>query len=132
VRIRSVLSHSAQAVAEGALISLLVVGLMAGTAFAAKPGSATGSAAALSITPNPIPAWSSFHGSGCGYTVGKQVNINVYSPTWQAGFPVGVDASGCMTFMFYVDGAGSYTITSSQAAKGHRQTQIASVVVSVY
>src|SRR5439155_17704638 len=38
VRIRSVLSHSAQAVAEGALISLLVVGLMAGTAFAAKGG----------------------------------------------------------------------------------------------
>ena len=37
MRIRSVLSHSAQAVAEGALISLLVVGLMAGTAFAAKP-----------------------------------------------------------------------------------------------
>jgi hypothetical protein len=38
MRIRSVLSHSAQAVAEGALISLLVVGLMAGTAFAAKGG----------------------------------------------------------------------------------------------
>src|SRR5437867_4025913 len=38
VRIRSVFSHSAQAVAEGALISLLVVGLMAGSAFAAKGG----------------------------------------------------------------------------------------------
>jgi hypothetical protein len=36
MRIRSVFSHSAQAIAEGALISLLVVGLMAGTAFAAK------------------------------------------------------------------------------------------------
>lgn len=38
MRIRSVLSHSAQAVIEGALISLLVVGLLAGTAFAAKGG----------------------------------------------------------------------------------------------
>jgi hypothetical protein len=38
VRIRSVFSHSAQAIAEGALISLLVVGLMAGSAFAAKGG----------------------------------------------------------------------------------------------
>jgi hypothetical protein len=36
VRIRAVLTHSAQAIAEGALISVLVVGLMAGTAFAAK------------------------------------------------------------------------------------------------
>jgi hypothetical protein len=42
VRIRSVFSHSAQAIAEGALISLLVVGLMAGTAFAGKPAAGTG------------------------------------------------------------------------------------------
>ena len=38
MRIRSVLSHSVQAVAEGALIALLVVGLMAGSVFAAKGG----------------------------------------------------------------------------------------------
>ena len=37
MRIRSVLSHSTQALAEGALISLLVVGLLAGSALAAKP-----------------------------------------------------------------------------------------------
>lgn len=42
VRIRSVLSHSTQALIEGALISLLVVGLMAGTAFAAKPTASGG------------------------------------------------------------------------------------------
>jgi hypothetical protein len=42
VRIRSVISHSAQVVVEGALISLLVVGLVAGTAFAAKPASGGG------------------------------------------------------------------------------------------
>jgi hypothetical protein len=42
VRIRSVISHSAQVVVEGALISLLVVGLVAGTAFAAKPAAGTG------------------------------------------------------------------------------------------
>ncbi len=38
MRIRSVLTHSAQAVAEGTLIAMLAVGLMAGTAFAAKGG----------------------------------------------------------------------------------------------
>ncbi|HUQ78349.1 MAG TPA: hypothetical protein VM427_05695 [Patescibacteria group bacterium] len=42
MRIRSVLAHSTQAVLEGALVSLLVVGLMAGTAFAAKGGRAGG------------------------------------------------------------------------------------------
>ena len=42
MRIRSVLSHSAQAVLEGALIALIVVGLLAGTAFAGGRGGAGG------------------------------------------------------------------------------------------
>ena len=42
MRIRSVLKHSTQAVLEGALIASLVVGLMAGTAFAGKPGGGGG------------------------------------------------------------------------------------------
>jgi hypothetical protein len=42
MRIRSVLTHSAQVVAEGALIALLVVGLAAGTTFAAKGGGGGG------------------------------------------------------------------------------------------
>jgi hypothetical protein len=42
MRLRSIFSHTAQAIAEGALISLLVVGLIAGTAFAAKPASSGG------------------------------------------------------------------------------------------
>jgi hypothetical protein len=42
MRIRSVLSHSAQAVVEGALIAALVVGALAGTALAGKPGGGGG------------------------------------------------------------------------------------------
>jgi hypothetical protein len=37
VRIRSVFNHSAQVIAEGALISVLAIGLVAGSALAAKP-----------------------------------------------------------------------------------------------
>ena len=38
MRIRSVLKHSTMAVLEGALVATLVVGLMAGTAFAGSQG----------------------------------------------------------------------------------------------
>ncbi len=38
MRIRRITSHSLQALAEASLIAMLVVGLMAGTAFAAKGG----------------------------------------------------------------------------------------------
>jgi hypothetical protein len=43
MRMKSVLNHSAQAIVEGALVSLLVVGLLAGTAFAGKGGAGGGS-----------------------------------------------------------------------------------------
>ena len=49
MRIRSVLSHSAQAVVEGALVSLLVVGLMASTAFAAKPAAGGGGGTSCTV-----------------------------------------------------------------------------------
>jgi hypothetical protein len=42
MRIGSVLSHSTQAILEGALIATLVVGLMAGTALAGKPAAGGG------------------------------------------------------------------------------------------
>jgi hypothetical protein len=40
VRFRRITSHSLQAIAEASLIAMLVVGLMAGSAFAAKGGGA--------------------------------------------------------------------------------------------
>ena len=46
MRMRSVLKHSTQAVLEGALISLLVVGLVAGTSLAAKGGKTGGGSTA--------------------------------------------------------------------------------------
>ena len=53
MRMRSVLKHSTQAVLEGALISLLVVGLVAGTSLAAKGGKGgsgtTGSGGTLAV-----------------------------------------------------------------------------------
>jgi hypothetical protein len=74
VRIRSVFTHSAQVIAEGALLSLLVVGLMAGTAFAAKGGGGghkggggTGGTGTITLgaivtdnNGNGLPNWSDF------------------------------------------------------------------------
>jgi hypothetical protein len=75
VRIRSVLSHSAQAVAEGALIALLVVGLMVGTAFAAKGGhggGASGATGGYSVTVTP----------GGPYTFGEEISVTTNAPVY--------------------------------------------------
>jgi len=106
VRIRSVFSHSVQAVVEGALISLLVVGLMAGTAFAAKGGGGGhgkpgggGSAgtATLVISPNPVPANSTFRLTGCGYGAGAGLQFNLYAPGVTAVWGGTADSSGCLS-----------------------------------
>jgi hypothetical protein len=74
VRIRRITSHSLQAIAEAALIAMLVVGLMAGTAFAGKGGggktgggSGGGSLALVMVT----------DADGTGPSWGDQVTFNV-------------------------------------------------------
>lgn len=78
MRLKSVIAHGLQAVAEGSLIALLIVGLMAGSVFAAKGGGGKpsgggttgggGSLALVMVTDangNGLPNW------------GDQVTFNV-------------------------------------------------------
>jgi hypothetical protein len=105
VRIRSVFSHSAQAIAEGALISLLVVGLMAGTAFAAKGGAGgkpgggggTPSSATVAVNPSPVSVGTDYVVSGCGYKAGAPLDIKLYSATATNILFTGGDAAGCFS-----------------------------------
>lgn len=80
MRIRSVISHTAQALAEGALLSLLVVGLMAGTTLASKPSGGGGSNDA---------AWISLAGvSGFAASVQPSLGSTV---TFGLGYPKNVN-----------------------------------------
>jgi hypothetical protein len=105
VRIRSVFNHSAQAVAEGVLVSLLVVGLMAGTAFAARGGTGghkgsggtTSTSATVSVDPNIVAVGAYYTVSGCGYKAGAPLDIKLYSATATLVLFTGGDASGCFS-----------------------------------
>jgi hypothetical protein len=97
------------------------------------PGGSGGStsSATLTLSPNPVASWSPFWGTGCGYTVGQQVNIVVNSPYWNAGFPVGVDGNGCIQFQFWVDGPGTYGVKAMQSSNGNKQTVLATADLTV-
>ena len=84
--------------------STLVVGLMAGTALAGKPaasgggkhgGGVTGTAT-LSLSPNPVPAYSTFQITGCGYTPSAGLQFNLYATGVTAVWGGTADSSGCL------------------------------------
>ena len=81
MRIRSVFSHSAQAIAEGALISLLVVGLMAGTAFAGRGGggkpSGSGGTGTISVA-YMDGATQANYGARVGFTISTTSTLYPY------------------------------------------------------
>jgi hypothetical protein len=137
VRIRSVFAHSAQAVVEGALVSLLVVALMAGTAFAAKPaagtgghkgGGGTGSSATLVATPTQLQGGVTYTVSGSGYQPDWVVAISVADPGCCAAFNIGSDSTGHISFTLTSGAAGTYAI---KAYKYGSSTLLASTSVTV-
>jgi hypothetical protein len=73
MRIRSVLKHSTMAVLEGALVATLVVGLMAGTAFAARGGhggSTGGGSSSVTVSP------------GGPYVIGQEIYVTTNAPVY--------------------------------------------------
>jgi hypothetical protein len=116
VRIRRITSHSLQAIAEAALIAMLVVALMAGTAFAGKGGNGGGGhgkpgggtlTATLVVSPNPAAAYSDFQYSGCGYTPGGGVQFNLYAPGVTHIWAQTADSAGCITGFSWASAPGS-------------------------
>jgi hypothetical protein len=97
-----------------------------------KPSHGGGSAT-LTLSPTSVPSGGLFSGTGCGYTIGKQVNVSILSPSSSYFYPTGVDANGCISFGNYASEAGQYTVSTYQALSGgSKQTLMATAPLTVY
>ena len=108
---------------------------------AAKPSSTTApaihklscSTCTLSVTPNPAPASSTFHASGCGYTPGVAVQMTLWSPQAIASTVAGVDSTGCMNLDWSTNQSkGTYTLTASVCDSRSHCTYAAVTTILVY
>ena len=129
MRIRSVLKHSAQALAEGALISILVVGLIAGSAFAGRGGggSASGTQATLVPDCNPCAVGTVVHFTGSGY-YGAQGAAQLYTGGGWAGIPVNAD--GTVAFAWNLSAVATYDFKVYQHGSGkHKMVLMSEALV---
>jgi hypothetical protein len=112
-RARRVFDHSWKALLEGALVSLMVVGLIAGTAFAGKGGGGgkTSTAAHGSCTAADATVNDRYTIHGSGFKPGELLNVWVKdSGGTQTLFPP-VDSSGNFSATSWASWAGAYSVT---------------------
>jgi len=132
VRIRSVFTHSAQVIAEGALLSLLVVGLMAGTTLAAKPGgTSTSGGGSCSVNPNPATVGADFTLTGTGLGAYAIVNVMLSDSGVVSSWNLQADASGTSVLVWHSYWAGTTKVTYQKASGHHGSTVVASCSFTV-
>jgi hypothetical protein len=127
VRIRRITSHSLQAIAEGALIAMLVVGLMAGSAFAARGGPVRTTATLSAACPCDVSTPISFTGTGFDGT--KALAMLSFNG---ATTSTNVSADGTIAHSWpYFTVAGTYWVRAYQSGKGGKMTLKAETYVTV-
>ena len=108
-------SHTLMALAEASLVAMLVVGLVAGTAFAAKggggkPGGGATAALSCSINPNPVAVGSQYAISGSGYPTGTQLLIDISNAHGTVTLFAGATPDGQLAATSYASWAEAHTV----------------------
>jgi hypothetical protein len=137
--------HALEAIAEGTLVALLTVGLIAGTAFAGKGGNpggngngrgnntVQGAGMTFTASPNVLHSGDMFDVSGCGFDTSLgNVVVGFTGGSW--GSPL--DSGGCFTIAGIpalsgdILPAGTYGVTAFQNVRD-RWKAVASTTVTV-
>lgn len=129
------------AAAEAALITTLVFGLIATSAFAAKGGNTSHQggqggggkvAASLVVAPDPVDAYGvNYVVTGSGFKASTPVNIVLSMPSCCAFFTVSADASGDVYFTYTTGAPGTYEVDAYQRLNGKKLTLVGSSTFSV-
>jgi hypothetical protein len=131
MRIRSVLKHSGQAVLEGALIATLVVGLMAGTTFAAKPiRDTSGGSGACAVNPSPVAVAADYTLTGTGLGAYALVNILISDSGNVSSWNLQADANGTTSLVWHSYWSGTSNVKFMKSGR-HGATQVAGCSFSV-
>ena len=132
MRIRSVLTHSAQAILEGALIATLVVGLVAGTAFAGKPSPGVSGSGSCSANPNPVAVGADYTLTGSGLGAYAIVNVMIRDSGVVSSWNLQADANGVSKLVWHSYWTGTTSVTYQKSSGHHGSSIVASCSFAVH
>ena len=118
------------------VLALAIAAVSATPAFAArgggKPGGGVTSSATLTVSPNPVPAYSTYHISGCGYALGVTVLLNMVQGDGAIAATGAVPGSdGCIGIDWNTNAPGTYTLKAYQQPWGAKPNLVASTTFAV-
>lgn len=117
------------------LVGLTLLAFLASTPALAAPGGKHGrdqtTAATLSVSPNPVPAWGGqYTVAGSGFAANKAVSFSIASPGCCLAFNVWADSSGRVSFSRTTGSPGTYKIDAYQLS-GRKYALMATVSFNV-
>ncbi len=131
MRIKKLLVHASQAVLEGALVAMLVVGLAAGTALAAKGGGgghnggSSTTSGICAVTPDPVAVGADYTLAGANLGAGTLVNIMIADPNSTSSWNLQADAAGTVELVWHAYWPGTSNVKFQTANKHHGWTTVA-------
>jgi hypothetical protein len=134
MRIGSVLTHVGEALFEGLLLSLLVVALIVGTAFAAGKGgggTTSGGSGSCSANPNPVTVGADYTLVGTGLGAYTIVNVLISDSSSTTSWNLQADANGTSTLVWHSYWAGTTKVTYKKSSGRNKTTVVATCSFSV-
>ncbi len=130
VIVNRIFKHTAGAALEAALIALLVVGLIAGSAFAAKGGNTTTATGSCSATPSPVAVGADYTLVGTALGAYAIVNVLIHDSMGTTSWNLQADAAGTTTVTWHSYAAGTSSVTF-QKSRHHGFSTVASCTFAV-
>ena len=88
--------------------------------------------ATLTVSPNPVPAYSTYHIAGCGYALGVTVLLNMVQGNGTVAATGAVPGSdGCISLDWNTNAPGTYTLKAYQQPWGAKLNLMASTTFAV-
>ena len=125
-----IFKHATGAVLEGGLIAVIAIGLIGGSALAAKPSGTTGGSGSCSANPSPVAVGADYVLTGTGLGAYAIVNVLISDSVGTTSWNLQADASGKTSVTWHSYWTGTSSVKFMKSSR-HSSSVVASCTFAV-